>query len=150
MEPLFRQIEAAATAGEPARARELFHTLSTRLIACMRAEHSIVYPKFAFAANLGDEVREASREHDRIERAINQIRIAPLSDEDWLTAVRQLERSVAEHAQSEEWVLFPIASLALSHEELRGLGEEFQRYQAIAASVAGASITYDIVVALAA
>ncbi|MEJ7597249.1 MAG: hemerythrin domain-containing protein [Kofleriaceae bacterium] len=143
VDALFQQIEDAYAANKFRLAHAGFRVVSTKLIACMQAEHSVVYPRFSQVVGLHDEVCAALREHDEIERAINHIRLAPLSPQAWFEAVQWLKSLVSNHVASEEWVLFPVACLAFSRQQLAQLADDFQRYEPIVAAVAGASITYE-------
>lgn len=143
LDALFEGVEVAAAQGKYRLARETFRRLSIKLIATMRAEHATVYPRLAFVAGLASEVAEASREHDQIERAINDIRLGGLAPADWRDRVGVLRTKVADHARAEHWVLFPIAMLALSAADLAALAQAFLAYVPIATSVAGPSITYE-------
>ncbi|MEO8702264.1 MAG: hemerythrin domain-containing protein [Kofleriaceae bacterium] len=143
LDAMFEDVDVAVSQGKHRLAREQFRRLSIRLIATMRAEHATVYPRLAFVAGLADEVSEAAREHDRIERAINEIRLAGLAPMDWRDRVGELRNTVADHARAEQWVLFPIATLALTSADLKSLADAFLAYEPIAASVAGPSITYE-------
>jgi len=140
---LFRDVDHAVAASKHRLAHAVFRELSVKLIACLRAEHAVVYPQFAYLARLETEIAEASREHDVMEGTINHIRLAMLTPDDWHEAVKRLHSQVVAHAITEQWVLFPIATLALSADELRAIGVQFLAYEPIAASVAGPSITYD-------
>jgi iron-sulfur cluster repair protein YtfE (RIC family) len=144
LERLFHDVDEAVAASKHRLARAVFRELSVKLIACLRAEHAVVYPRFAYLAQLETEVAEASREHDAIERAINHIRLAMLTPDEWHEAVKRLQAQVAAHATTEEWVVFPMARLVIGDEDLRAIGAQFVAYEPIAASVAGASITYDV------
>jgi len=139
---LFRELQAELAAGHEVEARTRFQALSTKLIACMRAEHAVVYPRFAFEAGLDDEVARAIREHDRIEQAINHLRLAPLAPDAWNGAVTRLQLLVADHLETEEWILFPVARLRLTSEAASKLAADFEAYQPVAAAVAAPSITY--------
>lgn len=108
----------------------------------MRAEHAVVYPRFAFDAGLEDEVTRAIREHDRIEQAINHLRLSGLGPDAWGGAMTRLQLLVSDHLETEEWILFPVARLRLSTEAATAIAAEFEAYQPVAASVAAPSITY--------
>jgi len=146
---LFQQIEDAYRANKHQLANAAFRSLSTKLIACMQAEHSAVYPRLSQVAGLHDEVCAALREHDEIERTINHIRLAALTPEAWIEAVRWLSSQVTDHVGSEEWVLFPVACLAFTREQLVRLADDFLRFEPVIAAVAGASITYELVMSAA-
>ncbi len=144
IDALFRQTHDALAASRADQARNWFDILSTTLIACMRAEHAVVYPRFAHLAGLEDEVIQAIREHDRIEQAVNHLRLAPLAPDAWHGALTRLQVLVNDHVETAAWILFPVARLRLSTAEGTKIGEEFAAYEPIAASVASPSITYDM------
>lgn len=144
IDALFSQTHDALAASRPDQARTWFDLLSTNLIACMRAENAVVYPRFAHLAGLEDEVIQAIREHDRIEQAVNHLRLVPLTQDAWQGALTRLQVMVTNHVETEDWILFPVARLRLSTAEATKIGEEFAAYEPIAASVASPSITYDM------
>jgi hypothetical protein len=143
LDTLFRQVHGTLATGRESAARTRFAELSTRLLGMMHAEHSIVYPQFAFLAGLEDEVRRAVREHDQIEQRINHLRLAPLALEAFADGLTQLQCLLADHQETEEWILFPVATLRLSGDDARRIAAEYLAYGPVAMSVAQPSITYD-------
>lgn len=149
----FEDIEGASSIAD-ARAR--FHELATQLLGCLRAERAVLYPRIARVAHdtrdpdqpprvragATDDLGEALQHHAAIERAVDRVRITATDDElrAELRAVRTL---VAELAATEEWEVFPLASLAITTPELRALATEFLARQPLAVATAGATITYD-------
>ncbi len=147
LDTLFRQVHDALATGRERAAREGFAKLSTRVLGLMHAEHSIVYPQFAFLAGLSDEVSRAIREHDRIEQTINHIRLVPLTVEEFQGAVTRLQVLISDHLETAEWILFPVATMRLSGDDARRIASEYLAYEPVATSVAAASITWDPVAA---
>ena len=143
VEAAFRDIHAALERKDHGVARSLFFGLSTRLLASMRSEHAVVYPCFAYHAGLEEEVRRAIYEHQKIEQSINQLRLIPLAPESWRGALTRLQILVADHLETEEWILFPVARLRLSAARAMKLTDEFIAFQTIALPTTGCSITYD-------
>ena len=115
---------------------------ANKLIACMRAEHAVVYPRFADVDGLLAEVAQARREHETIEDSINLLRIAGLHGDAWDAELDRLIRLFEQHSDLEELSMFPIAGLSMTTRELVKIGVDFATYLATSASVAGASITY--------
>lgn len=143
IEGSFGDIHAALEREAHGEARTLFTTLSTKLLASMRSEHAVVYPSFSYHAGLADEVSRAIREHQRIEHSINGLRLTPLAPDAWCQALTRLQVLVANHLETEEWILFPVARLRLSNEQSTRLGREFVTAQTIALPTSSCSITYD-------
>jgi len=143
IEGAFRSIHVALERKDHGLARSLFAKLSTQLLASMRSEHAVVYPTFAYHAGLDDEVKRAIREHQKIEQSINHLRLIPLAPESWRGAVTRLQILVADHLETEEWILFPVARLRLTDAQARKLADEFSAFQTIALPTTGCSITYD-------
>lgn len=139
---LFLSVDRAVAAGKHRLARALFHKLSVRVLGAMHAKQAIVYPRLAFDARLGTEVADACRANAGIEEAIDRLRITAMSPEAWRDEIRALRRKLSEHAMAERWVLFPIATLALTDAQLCSLADQFRAYEPVAASVAGPTITY--------
>ncbi len=143
VEGAFRDIHAALERKDHGTSRALFSKLSAKLLASMRSEHAVVYPSFAYHAGLADEVKRAIREHQKIEQSINQLRLIPLAPESWRGALTRLQLLVADHLETEEWILFPVARLRLTTEDATRLAAEFSAFQLIALPTSGCSITYD-------
>jgi hypothetical protein len=144
IEALFRRTHDAANAGDIDGARAVFGELSVRLVGVMRTEHAVVYPMFVYSAGLGAEVTQALRDHREIEDAINHIRLGGLEPEAWAGAVVRLHGRVATHLDLEELVMFPLARLRLTGDEMRKLAEDFRAVEPRTLAVAGPSITYEL------
>lgn len=147
LEMLFRQVNDASGRGRLELARSRFVELSNKLLGVMHAEDTIVYPQFARLADLQEECIRASHEHARIESAVNHIRLAGLSDDAWRGAVTRLQVLCADHLETEEWILFPVATLRISTADAARIGAEFLAYEPVAESVAAPSITWEPVAA---
>lgn len=139
----FRDIHASQERKDHGKARALFAALSTKLLACMRAEHAVVYPCFSYEAGLAEEVKRAVREHDKIEQVINHLRLVPLARDAWQGALIRLQILVADHLETEEWILFPVARLRLTSDLATKLAGEFEKHRAMALPTTGCSITYE-------
>jgi hypothetical protein len=144
IEDLFGDVQDAVHCDRPGLAEELFQLLTVKIVSAMRAEHAVVYPRFAKEAHLVDEVAEALREHDGIERMIDLLRVGGLPFAEWCEGIAQLGTLVADHADSEECELFPIASLSLTTETLQDIAQDYVARMDQTAPIAGASITYDL------
>lgn len=143
LDTAFHAIQCAHERRDGAGARLAFDALSTKLLAGMRAEHASVYPTFAYHAGLDDEVKRAIREHDEIEQAINHLRLIPLAPEAWRGALTRLQILVADHVETEEWILFPVARLRLSTDRAMQLATEYVATRDRALPTTACSITYD-------
>ena len=140
---LFCDMRRAVTTEQRGLAMVMFQLAANKLIACMRAEHAVVYPRFADVDSLVAEVAQARREHAVIEDSINQLRIGGLHGDVWDAELDRLIRLFDQHADLEELSLFPIAGLSMTTRELVKIGVDFATYLARSTEVAGASITYD-------
>jgi hypothetical protein len=143
IEELFGDVQNAIHNEQFGIADTLFQLLSVTLISAMRAEHAVVYPRFARDAKLGAEIEQALREHEGIERMIDRIRIGGLPQDEWCETVARLGTLVADHADCEECTLFPLVSLELSTEQLQDIGRDFADRVKQTLPIAGASITYE-------
>jgi hypothetical protein len=144
VEELFGDVQNAIVTSQIELARALFQLVSVKLVATMRAEHAVIYPRFAKEAGLVDEVSQALLEHTGIERMIDLLRVGGLGDEEWVDAVAHLGSLVADHADCEECTLFPIASLQLSTKSLQDMAVDYLARVQQTAPIAGASITYEL------
>jgi len=144
IEELFCDVRRALATEQRSLGHVLFQGVATKLIACMRAEHATVYPRFADIEGLVAEVSLARHQHQGIEDAINNLRIGGLSGDTWDAELDRLIRLFNQHADLEELSMFPIAGLSLSTKQLIKIGTDFAAYLACSTSVAGASITYQM------
>lgn len=140
---LFCDMRRAVSTDQRTLAQVLFQLAANKLMACMRAEHAVVYPRFADVGGLVVEIAQARREHALIEDSINRLRIGGLHGTEWDGELDHLIRLYEQHADLEELSLFPIAGLAMSTRDLLKIGVDFATYLATSTTVAGASITYD-------
>lgn len=140
---LFAQVYDNLDNSRDELARVAFRILSVKLIAGIRAEHAVVYPRFAFVG-LGDEVSESQRGHTEIEDTINHLRLAQLKTLHWRRIVELLERQVNRHYETVDQELFPFAQLTLSRGEAEQIACDFLTYEPLATTVAGPSITYEL------
>ena len=146
-----RELDAALDAIERtesfADAEQQFLELATRIVAFLRAERSVVYPQMARAESgmqfEAHELAQATRYQDRIERAVDHLRLGGLCEGTWRAAVRSLRDQIADLASFEEWVVFPFASLALSTTELCHIAGELLAYEPVAMRFSCVTITYD-------
>ena len=143
VEELFGDIQDAIETSEIPVARLVFQLLSSRLIAGMHAEKTTVYPQLASQAGLVAEIAEAIKQHDAIERAINHVRVSTISDAPWCDAIARLAKLVADHADFEACMLFPIARLSLTPDQVHGLAADYERARTTSVLLAGVSITYE-------
>lgn len=147
-----RELDAAFEAIERTRsfadAESQFRDLATRIIAYLRAERSVFYPRLARASTdngilAGNELAQVARYQDRIERMIDHLRLGALADETWRAAMRVLRDQVSDLASIEEWTVFPLASLALPMTELCAIADELVMCEPVAIRLSGVTITYD-------
>ena len=140
-------LEAIERTESLADAELQFCELATRIVAFLRAERSVVYPKMARAESgmrlEAHELSQATRYQDRIERAVDHLRLGALPEGTWRAAVRSLRDQIADLASFEEWVVFPFASLALSTVELCHIAGEMLAYEPVAMRFSSVTITYD-------
>ncbi|HEY4057385.1 MAG TPA: hemerythrin domain-containing protein [Kofleriaceae bacterium] len=120
-----------------------FQLISNKLVACMRAEHATVYPRFEREAKLVSEIAQARQQHDAIETVITRLRVGNLSRLAWRVELAKLAELVEQHQELEEYILFPMAALTFSTEQLARIGADFLAHLAMATTVADAAITYE-------
>jgi hypothetical protein len=145
-----RELDAAFDAIERtdsfADADAKFRDLATRIVAYLRAERTVVYPRLASADGLridANEVAQVTRVQERIEKTIDHLRLGALGEPTWRAAARTLREQLVDLANLEEWVVFPLASLAFSSAELRAIAAELLAYEPVALRVSSVTITYD-------
>lgn len=144
VEELFGDVQNAVDSGQIELAKTLFQLVSVKLVATMRAEHAVVYPRFAKEAHLVEEVSQALLEHSGIERMIDLLRVGGLDANEWCDAISQLGSLVADHADCEECTLFPIASLTFDTKALTDIAKDYAARVRETVPIAGASITYEL------
>ena len=138
LDVLFDELQIADCDDAPRQ----FQAVSTRWMTSMRALHATVYPILA-ERGLDDEVRQAIRDHQRIESLINHVRIAALCPLEWREAVRELRTRVADHGITEQWTLCPMARLLFTAAELCAIADVYLASEPVATLGATVSITYD-------
>lgn len=120
-----------------------FQLLSNKLVASMHAAHAAVYPRFERDVGLETEVAQAKAKHEAIEDAITRLRVAGLRRTAWHVELSTLARLIEQHAELEEYTLFPLAALTLAADQLEDIGQQFCAALAITSKVADAAITYE-------
>jgi hypothetical protein len=145
-----RELDAAFDAIERtdsfADADAKFRDLATRIVAYLRAERAVVYPRLATTEGIridANEVAQVSRVQERIEKTIDHLRLGALGEPTWRAAARTLREQLVDLANLEEWVVFPLASLALSTAELNAIADDLLAYEPLALRVSSVTITYD-------
>jgi hypothetical protein len=145
-----RELDAAFDAIERtdsyADADAKFRDLSTRIIAHLRAERSVVYPRLAATNGIqidAHELGQVTRVQDRIEKTIDHLRLGALTEATWRAATRTLREQLGDLANLEEWVVFPLASLAMSTSELRAIADGVVAFEPVAMRMSSVTITYD-------
>jgi hypothetical protein len=145
-----RELDAAFDAIERtdsfADADAKFRDLSTRIVAHLRAERCVVYPRLAATDGIridAHELGQVTRVQDRIEKAIDHLRLGALTEATWRAATRTLREHLGDLANLEEWVVFPLASLAMSTSELRAIADGVLAFEPVALRMSSVTITYD-------
>jgi hemerythrin-like domain-containing protein len=112
-------------AEDPETRGKLFPVLEQQLMAHAKAEEKTFYAELARAGEKG-ETKHAKREHQDIERAIQEVEALDLDDEGWSDALDRLIETVQHHVEEEEGELFEAAQRSLDAETLDQLAEDFQ------------------------
>lgn len=121
----------------------LFQIAAKKLIACIRAQHAVVFPRFADIPELVHDVVKACQQHERIEDSINQLRIGGLPGLAWNAELERLISLLRQNVDLIELSMFPIAGLKMMPRQLTKIGIDYATFLEHSTSVAGASITYD-------
>jgi hemerythrin-like domain-containing protein len=106
-----------------------YERLADQLLMHLRAEAEVVYPTLVRVDELCDDIAQAVGDHDRLLRAIDDLRVTRVTPSEWLRAVRRLEAEIEEHIELAECEMFPIAKRALSETEAQALAHAFSEFE---------------------
>lgn len=107
VQELLGDIQAQVQRGQSELAFVTFQLLANKLVACMSAEHAVVYPRFEHDADLAAEIAQAREQHEAIERSITRLRVGGLNRPSWRVELVNLTQLVDLHSEHEEYNLFP-------------------------------------------
>jgi hemerythrin-like domain-containing protein len=109
----------------PGNRQTLFDQLRLEIRAHTRGEEYAFYPRFIDHPQAEMLVRQAVREHRRIENILNQMKGTSLSSPEWIPLTSELKTRVQEHVRLEENELFDIAQKVMSNREFEEITAEF-------------------------
>lgn len=109
---------------------ELFREMMSKLLAHAKAEQKILYRKLE--KSRGADARkfafEGEVEHEVVESQLQQLaRTRNKDSEQWTARMTFLQEAVEKHVEEEESTGFACAHQEFDSEELKKLGEQFQR-----------------------
>ncbi len=122
---LLAQLEALSD-DDPDERDDLFTEVQERLLAHSSAEDEVVYARFARLEQLADAIREARREHVRVEHLLDEIEDLDSEDPEWIIKVVVLKELVARHVDAEEGLIFELARQEIDAAESSRLAAEFE------------------------
>ncbi len=116
-------IRRVSVSGHDSKVRaELFPRIRRELLAHSRAEEREVYSSFSTIPELAEHMTRSAEEHHEIERMLDELNLMPVTDDTWITKLRELMKLVQRHVMDEELTVFPKAKKSIS----RGQSEELE------------------------
>lgn len=116
-------IRRVSVSGHDSKVRaELFPRIRRELLAHARAEEREVYSSFSTIPELAEHMTHSAEEHHEIERMLDELNLMPVTDDTWITKLRELMKLVQRHVMDEELTVFPKAKKSIS----RGQSEELE------------------------
>lgn len=130
VEAVFKEIEAS---GDPRTRRELVEHVTAELVRHSVAEEQYLYPVARKVLPGGDELADHEiQEHAEAEEAMKALENTDATDRKFDELVGSLIKDVRHHIQDEENDLLPKLREACGADELRELGEKFERAKKMA------------------
>ena len=120
---LFSQIAQTESRNKQAR-QQLFHELKRELIAHAHAEEKAFYPALIDQLPTHDRIEEGINEHHQVEGLLNRMEGMTVQSDEWLDAVKDLEKMVEHHVREEEDEVFPKAQTLLPKDQFDPLGDQ--------------------------
>ncbi|HEX4926308.1 MAG TPA: hemerythrin domain-containing protein [Bdellovibrionales bacterium] len=108
---------------------ELFERLKGLLVEHSLSEERVLYPQLEALADLrtlGDDARE---DHSVIDQLLIELDAKTLDAGDWIACLNLLEDNFEHHVRFEEQEIFPRLKQYFLNEELRIMGDEYQRVE---------------------
>lgn len=121
-EQLFGEIERA----DPQQRLPLLRRLQAELTAHAVAEENVVYPAMIRLVKNVDNAKELYEEHQEMKVALFDLEMITMDNQRWLDRLRDLRRSVLQHAQDEETKEFPALRQALDARQMQLLTQRVQ------------------------
>jgi hemerythrin superfamily protein len=116
-------IRRVSVSGHDSKVRsELFPRIRRELLAHARAEEREIYASFRAIPELAEHMERSADEHHQIERLLDELNMMPVTDDAWITKLREMMKLVQRHVMDEELTVFPKAKKSIS----RGQSEELE------------------------
>jgi iron-sulfur cluster repair protein YtfE (RIC family) len=124
---LIERLESADDqAGTDPTQTETFNKLKSALTLHTSAEEQIFYPALEKFEETRDLVQEAYREHQEVDRLLNEISALAPNQEEFQDKLSELKDSIEHHVDEEENDLFPQAEDLCGQSELEEMGRQIQ------------------------
>lgn len=124
MASLFVQIREA-----PERRDELFEKLKGILVEHSRSEERVLYPQLEALADLRALCEDAREDHLVVDQLLIELDAKTLEADDWMACLNMLQDNVDHHVRFEEREIFPRLKQYFLNEELRIMGDEYERVE---------------------
>jgi hemerythrin superfamily protein len=118
---------ADSGAAQPAERVELFPALKQDLLLHAQAEEATFYRALREHADVRDDIREASDEHDQIEALLSELSSMDKTTALWGKKIIDLQNAVEHHVSEEEDEIFDAARDLFSDAEARELAVAFEQ-----------------------
>ncbi len=106
--------------------QEWFVLLKQEILSHAVAEHKSLYDRLIDEPATHDVVVRSEREHETVERLLQELEITPMNNPSWMQKLASLKYEVDNHVHEEENVIFPRAKAILEKNEQTEIAEEFR------------------------
>ncbi|HUH05026.1 MAG TPA: hemerythrin domain-containing protein [Kofleriaceae bacterium] len=108
------------------KAEKHYPTIRKKLLLHLRAEQHVLYSACERFDETGEMIQDSRAEHREIEQLLGELDSMPVDAPAWMERFSILQRSVAEHVEDEEMVLFPRCKHQFESDQLRELDDDYK------------------------
>src|ERR1051326_458076 len=106
---------------------EVFNKLKTALTIHTNIEEQVFYPAMEKFEETRDMIREAYREHQEVDRLLNEMSALSPHQEEFQDKLSELKDSIEHHVDEEENDLFPQAEELCGQSRLEEMGRQMEQ-----------------------
>ena len=122
---LIGEIEATTDGAEKTRER-LFSQVRDDLKIHTEFENHEFYPAVRKGAGATQLIDEGIKEHEQVEALIKELDRESKTSQEWMSKLKKLEQMVEHHVREEEGEIFKKAREAISDDDARRMGEDYE------------------------
>lgn len=107
-------------------AEKHYPTLRKKLLMHARAEQRVLYSACERFDDTAEMIPDSRAEHQEIEQLLGELDSMPVDAPAWMERFSILQKTVAEHVEDEETVLFPRCKDDFESDQLRELDDDYK------------------------